>query len=286
VTIHGVVADGRTRLGRAGIPAGEAELDARLLAEFALGWDAARFLANADRAADPTFLAAYRELLDRRARREPLAYITGEKAFWKLSFTVSPAVLIPRPETELIVEAALARFPAADLPFSMADVCTGSGCLAISLAHERPRASVLATDISSDALAVATRNAVRHEVDDRIEFIQTDLLAAVQGTFDLIVANPPYIPEYERASLQPEVRDHEPAVALFAGAGGLAVIRRLLDESLRRLRPGGWLIFEFGAGQAEPVRLLLGAMRGWSDVEVKPDLAGIPRTAIARRIQA
>jgi len=275
------VAEASKALKQAGIPDAEADIDARLLAQFALGRDAAEFLTRLNDPVPPDFPAAYERLIERRINREPLAYIAGEKEFWNLSFEVSPAVLIPRPETELIVEAALAR-SGAGAPLAAADVCTGSGCLAIALAHERQRATVLATDISAEALAVARRNALRHHVTDRVRFVQCDLLADAPGPFDLIVSNPPYIPEREFPTLQPEVLDYEPAVALVSGGDGLEAIRGLVVQSGVHLKPGGYLIFEFGFGQSDAVREILSGL-AFCDVELIRDLQGIPRTAIAKR---
>ena len=282
-TIHQRVAWARDELRRAGIPADEAGLDARLLAQFALQWDAARFLIAADESASSTFIAKYDAFIERRRKREPLAYITSTKEFWNSTFEVSPAVLVPRPETELIVEAALELFPDVGSALSIADVCTGSGCLAVALAEERAGATVTATDVSGDALDVARRNAAHHQVGGRVHFIQTDLLQRVEGTFDLIVANPPYVPIGDRALLQPEVRDYEPALALFAGDDGLSIVRRLVEESPAHLKTGGVLIFEFGFDQASIVRQLISRAEGLTMMGLKQDLQGIPRVAIARR---
>jgi release factor glutamine methyltransferase len=284
VTLHARVATGRERLRRAGIPPEEADLDARLLAQTILGWDAARFFTSANEAEGAGFAALYESLVARRERREPLAYITGRQEFWGLEFEVSPAVLIPRPETELIVEAALERFPDRHASLEAADVCTGSGCLAVALAHERPGARIAAADVSADALRTAGRNADRHRVSDRVELVQADVLdGAGKKAVDLIVSNPPYVPDGDRATLQPEVRDHEPPIALFAGEDGLAIIRRLIDQSGGRLKTGGLLIFEFGVGQTDAVRELISQRSGLTVLEVKQDLRGIPRTAIVRR---
>lgn len=288
IAIHARVAKGRDRLRRAGISREEADLDARLLAQTLLGWDAARFFTSANEPEPADFAARYRPLVARRAAREPLAYITGRQAFWDLEFEVSPAVLIPRPETELIVEAALERFPDRDASLEVADVCTGSGCLAVALAHERPATRIVATDVSAEALRMARRNADRYAVADRVEFVQADVFdgSGKRGTaplFDLIVSNPPYVPAGDRARLQPEVRDHEPPIALFAGDDGLAVIRRLIEQSVARLKTGGLLIFEFGLGQADAVRELISERPGLTVLDVKQDLQGIPRTAVVYR---
>jgi release factor glutamine methyltransferase len=286
VTIHARVAMGRARLRHAGIGPEEADLDARLLAQELLGWDAARFFTSSNEPEPADFAARYEPLVARREGREPLAYITGRKEFWGLELEVSPAVLIPRPETELIVEAALERFSQRHAPLEAADICTGSGCLAVALARERPGARFVATDVSADALRTARRNAERHGVAGRVQPLQADVFGTGNGVpalFDLIVSNPPYVPEGDRPTLQPEVRDHEPTIALIAGKDGLAIIKRLVEQSAGRLTPGGLLIFEFGLGQADAVRALISQSPGLTMLEVKGDLQGIPRTAIARR---
>jgi release factor glutamine methyltransferase len=277
------IAGAREGLRRAGVPADEADLDARLLAQFVLGGDAARLLTAGNNPTSPEFVTAYDALVERRLAREPLAYITGHKEFWNLRFAVSPAVLVPRPETEAIIEAALEYFPDARADAAIADVCTGSGCLAVALAFERAGARFVATDVSADALDVARQNAVRHHVADRVQFIRTDVLQQVDREFDLIVANPPYVPLSDRPGLQPEVRDHEPAVALFGGHDGLSIVRRLVAESPARLKPGGMLIFELGLGQADAVRALISSAGGLTMIGLKDDLQGIPRVAVARR---
>jgi len=283
ITIHTRVAAARRRFREAGIPLDEADLDARLLAEHLLGWDAARFFTSADGPEPDDFAAAYESLVARRAGREPLAYLTSRQAFWDLVFEVSPAVLIPRPESELIVEAALELFPAATGALTIVDVGTGSGCLAVALARERPAARAIATDTSDAALDLARRNAARHGVADRIQFVRGDLIDPVATPVDLIVCNPPYVAEGDRPGLQPEVRDHEPAIALFGGLDGLAIVRRLIEQAPRRLTRGGVLIFEFGFGQADRVTELISHTPGLTMLGVRPDLQGIPRAAIAKR---
>ncbi len=281
-SIHFRVAEARERLKAAGITPDEADLDARFLAEHVLGWDGARFFSAAADPEPPGFMARYEELIARRAAREPMAYIIGATEFWNLSFEVSPAVLIPRPESELIVELALGSTSARAVTVA-ADVCTGSGCLAVALARERPMMSIVATDISEPALVVARRNASLHRVASRIQFERTNLLDDVDGTFDLIVSNPPYVCDGDYPSLPPEVRDHEPPVALLAGADGLETIRRLVEMAPARLSPTGQLVFEIGFGQAEDAAALVNATPGLSLVEIRPDLQGIPRTVVARR---
>jgi release factor glutamine methyltransferase len=283
VTIHRRVTAARQRLRDAGISHTESELDARLLAQHVLGWTTERFLTDAQSLEPEGFAPQYDSLVARRATREPLAYIVGVREFWGLDFEVSPAVLIPRPATELIVEAVLDRFPDAGVPFSMADVCTGCGCVAVAVAHDRRRASVVATDISREALDVARGNAERHGVANRVVFRQTDLLDGVRGPLDAIVANPPYVLDRAAAALQPEVRDHEPAVALFGGADGLSLVTRLVADAPERLRSGGYLIFEFGLGQDVEIEELLAASADLELIDVCRDLEGIARTAVARR---
>jgi release factor glutamine methyltransferase len=282
-SIHSRVAEGRERLRLAGLATNEADLDARLLAEQVLGWDAARYFAYGHEPEPPTFREAYFRLIARRMDREPVAYITGRQEFWNLTFEVTPAVLIPRPETEIIVEAALTAFHEPDAAFVAADACTGSGCIAVALAHERPSARIVATDISPEALAVARRNADRYEVSDRIRFVAGNLLESATGPFDLIVSNPPYVPDADRDALPAQVRDYEPPLALFAGPDGLESIRRLVAQASERLVAGGWLIIEIGYGQASSVNDLIASTAGLTIAEIRTDLQGIPRTAIARK---
>jgi release factor glutamine methyltransferase len=282
-TIHAHVAAARQQLRAAGLSSAEADLSARVLAEHLLGWSSERFLIDAVEPEPDGFPARYDAVIARRAAREPVPYITGRREFWGLSFEVTPDVLIPRPETELIVEATLDLFPDAAVPFRAADLCTGSGCVGIAIAHERPRASILATDISNAALAVARRNAVRHGVADRIQFECADLLQNVSGTFDLIAANPPYVRSGDRPALQPEVRE-EPDVALFSGPEGLDVTRRLITDAPAHLRHGAHLVFEFGLGQDVEIEGLIAASPSLTLIEMRRDLQGIARTAIAKRV--
>lgn len=280
-TIHEEIAAGRQALRDAGLAPEEAALDARLLAQHALGWDAAALLASGLAPAVPGFVDRFGALLTRRGAREPLAYIVGRRDFWHLTIDVSPSVLIPRPETELLVEAALERLPA-HTETTVADVCTGSGNVAVALAVERPALRVVATDISEPAIAVAAENLRKYHVEDRVRLVRTDILSGVVERFDLIVANPPYVPTGDRARLQPEVRDFEPALALFGGDDGLDVVRRLAEHATVRLNPGGVLMFEFGAGQERGVRQAIAEAAPLTMVAVRPDLQGIPRIAVVR----
>lgn len=280
-TIREYVAAASDRLRDAGIDA-SANLDARLLAQHVLGWDAARLLTSAGDVPPDSFPAVFEALVARRVTREPLAYITGRKEFWNLQFEVTPAVLIPRPETELVVEAVLAVVPASQL-FTMIDLCTGSGNIAVAVAHERRGARIVATDISEAALEVARRNGTRYGVEGRVNFVRADLFGEIGGPVDVITANPPYVSERNERGLQPEVRDHEPHVALFSGSDGLTAVTRVVRGAPALLRPGGHLIFEFGFGQDVEVESLVTSSSELTLVDLKRDLQGIARTAVARR---
>lgn len=276
------VIDARERLRRAGIPPDQAAIDAEILARHALGQDRATYLAHRDEPILEDESERLEGMVRRREGREPVAYILGEREFWGLSFLVSPAVLIPRPETEAIVEKALALMDGAARAWRIADVGTGSACLAVALARERVNANVIATEISEPALGVAAANAVRHGVDSRIRLIRTSLLDDVPGPFDLIVANPPYVPGSTREGLQPDVRDYEPGTAVFGhGPDGLDEVRHLLAQTPQKLTPGGWLLMEFGFGQGDAVRAAVNAVPGLRLVEVLRDLQGHERTLVA-----
>jgi len=265
----------------AGIPAAEARLDAELLLRHVLGWDRATWFTRRDEAADGDVDGRFAPLVARRAAREPVAYLRGTQAFYGRDFAVGPGVLIPRPETELVVEEGLAAIAALPEP-RVLDIGTGSGCLAVTFALERPAARIWATDVSPAALDWARRNADHFGVASRV----TPVLAAgtgdLAGPFDLIVSNPPYVREEDRDALQPEVARHEPASALFAGADGLDVVRALAPEGWEVLTPGGTLVMEIGIGQAAEVRRVLGAA-GFAAVRVRDDLQGIPRVVVTRR---
>ena len=284
MSIHAHVSAARQRLRDAGITPTECDLDARLLAQHVLGWTTERFLTDARDPVPEGFSPRYDALVARRVTREPLAYIVGVREFWGLELEVTRDVLIPRPATELIVEAIQELFPDRSVPLSIADVCTGCGCVAVAIAHERPSATVSGTDISRPALEVARRNAARHGVGDRVTFTHSDLLGGIIGTFDAIVANPPYVVDRARPALQPEVRDHEPSVALFGGADGLALVTRLVAAAPGPLRQGGYLVFEFGLGQDVEVEDLIEASPELRMVGLRRDLQGIARTAIAQRV--
>ena len=284
MTIHAEVFAARQRLRDAGISPTESDLDARLLAQHALGWTTEQFLTDAQAPPPDGFAVSYDRLIDRRTTREPLAYIVGYREFWGLDLLVNTAVLIPRPSTELVVEAALELFPDRSAAISVADICTGSGCVAVAIAHERPAATVVAADISASALAVASRNAERHGVSGRVTVRPADLLDGIEGSFDAILANPPYVVQNAGPALQPEVRDHEPQVALFGGHDGLGIITRLIKDAPSRLRAGGYLVFEFGLGQDVEIEDLLAGALELTLVDTRRDLQGIWRIAVAQRV--
>lgn len=279
--VAAALACGRARLAAAGIVT--ADLEARVLLEHASGLDRTALVARGGEPVDPRAGERYERLLAGRTRRAPLAYLTGEREFWSLRLAVDPRVLVPRPETETLVEAALARLGPAP---RVADVGTGSGAVAIALAVELPAAALWAVDRSPAALELARANAAAHGVGARIEFLEGDLaapLAQLAGTLDAVVSNPPYVPSAEIERLEPEVRDHEPRLALDGGEDGLAVIARLIAQAPRPLRPGGWLLLEVGAGQAGAVAELLRDAGAWDPAQTVRDLAGIERVVAARK---
>lgn len=275
------VARGRERLVAAGIRPDEARFDAELIARHVLGWDSARWLASRREPAPEPFVARYGALVERRATREPIALITGTREFWGLELATAPGVLIPRPETELLVEEALGDLAATAAP-RIADVGTGTGCIAVALARELPGARVVATDLSAAALEIARRNVTRHGVADRVHLVRTSCLGGVRGPFDAIASNPPYVRSGDRPGLSPEVRDHEPPLALDGGADGLEVIRVLFAQAERTLAPDGRLIVEFGYGQEEHVREAA-REAGLEVLRIRADLQGIERVAVIRR---
>lgn len=281
-TVFDHVARAAARLVAAGLGPDEARGDTEVLARHVLGWDRAAYLVRGREVAPPHFADRFAALVDRRGHREPVAYLTGSREFWGLEFAVTPAVLIPRPETELVVEAAVAMFAGRRAPTRILDVGTGSGCLAVALAREFAGASVVATDRSEEALAVARLNAARLGVADRVRFVLANLLAGVRGGFDLVVCNPPYIATEDWPTLPPDVRRYEPRRALDGGPGGLAVLHELLAQAPARLAPGGALIVEIGAGQEGPVRRAL-ETTGWRLRDVRRDLQGWPRVVVAGR---
>lgn len=257
-----------------------ARRDAELLLMHAIGRDRAYLLTHPEAQLTSEQAAVYEEWLARRERHEPIQYIIGEQEFFGLRLRVTPDVLIPRPETEHLVEAALERVER-NAPLRIADIGTGSGAIAVALAHALPMAHLTALDISPAALAVARSNAETHSVSGHIRFCESDLLEAVAGeSFDMIVSNPPYVAENE--ILEPQVRDYEPTSALFAGATGLDVYERLIPQAQAALKPGGWLLLEIGHGQRDALAQLLS---GWSSVSFVADLQAILRVACAQRAE-
>ena len=283
-------------------------MNAELLLMFTLSCDRAYLFAHSDRELTAEQQSRYETALAERARGVPAQYITGHQEFWGMDLIVSPAVLIPRPETEHVVEAVLELIgkahEAAERRQSAAhggsrgsptlheqapeerkkrrivDVGTGSGCIALALAKELHGAKIHATDISPTALEIARANAARHQLEHRIHFHQADLLAGLEGQFDFVVSNPPYVGESEEDTVQLEVRKFEPRAAVFAGKTGTEVIARLIPQAQAILCPGGWLIMEISGITAEEVRKLLDE---WDEVQIKPDLQSIPRVAMAQK---
>jgi release factor glutamine methyltransferase len=257
-----------------------ARADAEYLLRYLLQQERAALLARWKERLDENEAARFRELLERRRAGEPIQYITGETHFYGLPFRVTPAVLIPRPETEHLVEKVIALTHGIDQP-RIADIGTGSGAIAVTLAHELPGAAVTATDISAEALTIARENAAASGV--AVRFLQGDLLAPVASDrFHIIASNPPYVSITDRNTLDIEVRDHEPDSALFAGADGLAIYRRLIPEAFNALLPDGHIALEIGYDQHDAIQALLTASN-FVETEFIPDLQGIPRVATARR---
>jgi release factor glutamine methyltransferase len=251
--------------------------DAEVLLTHVSGWDKAALLTHPERLLSVEESALFESLVRRRVACEPMQYITGAQEFFGLLFEVSPDVLIPRPETEHVVEAALERF-GREATVRIVDVGTGSGAIAVALAHALPQSDVTAVDLSLAALEVARRNAERHRVLERLTLLQSDLLAAIDAVdFDLVVSNPPYIADGD--ALEPQVFQFEPHSALYAGPTGLEVYERLIPQACETLKPGGWLILEIGFGQQAAIQRLLS---GWHMVSFANDLQGIPRVVCAQ----
>jgi release factor glutamine methyltransferase len=258
-------------------------LNAETLLMFTLASDRAYLYAHPERELTTEEMTRYHEALDQRTKGVPAQYITGHQEFWGLDFIVSPAVLIPRPETEHAVETALHLVAEADLRRPrILDVGTGSGCIALALASELPRAEIHAGDISPAALEIAEANAARLEMSERVRFHESDLLAKIppELVFDLIISNPPYVAERDADSVEAQVRRFEPHDAVFGGHTGLDVYQRLIPQARERLAPSGWLVMEIGAGMEDEVRELL---RGWEEIGSVADLQAIPRVIAARK---
>jgi release factor glutamine methyltransferase len=281
--LHDVLSAAARRLCDAGLAPADAAADVDVLARHVLGWDRGRLLAHRRDTASDAFVERFRALVARRADRVPVAYLTGTREFYGLDLEVTPDVLIPRPETELAVDMALAGLPTSGRGCAV-DVGTGSGCIAVALAVTRRHAAVVAVDRSRPALAVARRNARRHGVADRVALVAGDLLAALapRRPVDVVVSNPPYVPDGS-PDVTVDVARHEPASALYAGPDGLDVVRRLIVEAARVVRPGGRLVLEIGAGQAVAVAAAAAAHGAWQATAFHRDLQGIARVAVLTR---
>jgi release factor glutamine methyltransferase len=275
------------RLTTANTPS--ARLNAELLLMFTLDCDRAYLFAHPERELSAEEQCRYEEALAERARGVPAQYITGHQEFWDMDLIVSQAVLIPRPETEHVIETVLRLESAGEgarptRASRIVDVGTGSGCIALALAKELPGAEIHATDISRAALEIARANAARLQLEGRVRFHEKDLLQGLEpGSFDFVVSNPPYVGESEEDQVQLEVRKFEPRQAVFAGPSGMEVISRLIPQARDVLRPGGWLVMEISGTIAEETKRLLA---GWDDVQLTNDLQGIPRVISARRVDA
>ncbi|OGW65705.1 MAG: protein-(glutamine-N5) methyltransferase, release factor-specific [Nitrospirae bacterium RIFCSPLOWO2_02_FULL_62_14] len=289
MSIGELTREGAMLLLRAGIE--QAGLETGWLLEHALRRTPLDLRTNESLQVEGEGLRRALDLLQRRANREPLQYLLGTQEFCGVEFEVEPSVLIPRPETELLVDAAV-RYAgmqsAAGRRPVIVDMGTGSGCIAVSLARRMPLAVLYATDRSAEALRVARRNAERHGVAGQVTFLEGDLLqplraCGVSGRVDLVISNPPYIAEREWEALQPEVRLFEPRIALAGGEDGLAIYRRLVQEAAELLHTAGWLIMEVGQGQAESVRALIEATGRYGTMDVRPDQAGIDRVVCAQK---
>ena len=273
------------RLNLAHVPS--PRMNAELLLMFTLECDRAYLHAHPERELNAAEQGRYDEALAERVRGVPAQYITGHQEFWGMDLIVTPAVIIPRPETEQVIETVLRLAsagegprPASTLALRIVDVGTGSGCIALALAKELPRAEIHATDISPAALEIARVDAARHQLEGRVRFHETDLLQGFESNaFDFVVSNPPYVGESEEDQVQLEVRKFEPRQAVFAGATGLEVIALLIPQARSVLKPGGSLVMEISGTIAEGVR---GLLAGWNDVQITNDLQGIPRVISAR----
>lgn len=262
----------------------EPEFDAELLLRHCLGLDRTSLYGRLREEMSEEQERCYRDLVSRRVTHEPTAYILGHKEFFGLDFAVSPAALIPRPETETLVETAITfvRDHLLDRPAVVADIGTGCGAIAVSVAHSLPTAEVIATDTCAEPLALARRNAERIDLRERILFLQGDLLEPLRKKADVLVANLPYIPTDEWERLPPEIRNHEPRASLDGGPDGLRVIERFLEQAPRHLRPGGATFLEIGDRQEASATRIARESFPHADISVKPDLAGLPRVLCIR----
>ena len=263
-------------------------LDAELILSYVLDRNRAWLITHFQDALGEDEQKVFEGLVLRRAQHEPLQHILGRQEFWGLDFKVTPDVLIPRPETEQIIESALGIARQTNSRITLLDLCTGSGCIAVSLAHELASSRIIATDASPEALTVAQENAARHKVTDRVTFLQGDLFAPlemldIREQIDIIVTNPPYIPSGDLSTLQPEVRDYEPEMALIAGPEGTEIGTAIIRQAPAFLKQGGTLIMEMGIGQANELSVVVNKTGAYNALEVLKDLAGIERVIVARK---
>jgi release factor glutamine methyltransferase len=285
-TIGATLREGMKKLERANVPS--APLAAELLLMLALNRDRTFLYAHPEALIDRTQLEKFDSLINKRAAGTPTQYLTGKQEFWEMEFEVTPDVLIPRPETEHLIEVAISRIGESrrNNPLRIADVGTGSGCIAVALAKEFPNANIFATDISSAALRIAERNAARNNSTDRITFTECNLLEGIppQPPLNIVVSNPPYVACKDAPTLPIDVREHEPELALFGGEDGMEIYPRLIAQAKTHLVESGLLVLELGVGLFEPVSDLLEARSGWTRVSATQDLAGIVRVISAIRI--
>ncbi|MGA2780655.1 MAG: peptide chain release factor N(5)-glutamine methyltransferase [Smithella sp.] len=282
MTVHDILNEATHDFEAVEIPS--ARLDAEVLLSFCLGCDRLEFYKNPDMTISETQLAAFRNLIARRLQWEPVAYITGRKEFWTFVLEVNSTVLIPRPDTEVIVEEAINIYRKIDSPeIKILDIGTGSGAIAIALALEITGAKVVATDISEAAVNLAKKNAAALGLKEKIDFRQGNLFEPVDGIFDIIVCNPPYISAREYEKLPAGVKNYEPREALWAGKSGLEFYEKLIYQAAGFLQKNGWLLLEIGAKQEAGVRGIMEAAGFYDSIEMRRDYAGLPRVIKARR---
>lgn len=286
MTLAEAIQKAAERLSAHNVP--NARLDAELLLRHALEKDRTWILVHMQDRLDDQGQRSFEQSIERRKLREPLQYITGTQEFWGLPFRVTRDVLIPRPETEFVIEAALKMLSGTTIPV-VVDLCTGSGCIAISLAKELPKARIFATDRSDRAVHIAQENARQNGVADRIRFLEGDLFGTLEemdlrGRIDCVVTNPPYVRSGDLAALQPEVRNFEPEMALVAGPEGIEIAERIILQAPEYLKPGGSLIMEMGIGQTEALRKIVEETHMFGPIGIVKDLAGIERVITAKRI--
>jgi release factor glutamine methyltransferase len=280
--VRDILNEAARNFANAGIPS--PRLDAEILLSFCLGCERLDFIKNPALPVNEKALASFQKLAARRLVWEPVAYITGRKEFWSFVLEVNSSVLIPRPDTEVLVEEALDVCKKMNwTEVKILDIGTGSGAIALALAYEIPQARLTATDISAAALATARKNAHNLDLDSQIEFVQGNLLEPVNGFFDIIVANPPYIAEEEYDKLPAGVKDYEPVEALLAGACGLDFYRKIVGQAPVHLKNNGWLLLEIGATQDAQIGSIFEASGQYGDIGIRNDYAGLPRVIKARR---